>query len=126
MTTYKLGLPSELRRRLEYTLPRQRGYSDAAVQITPRDRNERRCAVYAADHYEVNAFYTSSEPGSLDALEAALAAVPGVYLTTRVLPSAPFVNMFTNPAWPAALGTARRDRNSLRTQVIALMRDEAL
>jgi hypothetical protein len=33
-------------------------------------------------------------------------------------------NVFTNPAWPPALGVARRDRDSLRAQVIALVSDE--
>ncbi len=77
----------------------------------------------------MHAFCVTSEIESLAALEDAMKAMPGVYLTTQVrvrgigsrgLPE----NEFTNPAWPAALGTARRDRNSLRVQVIALIKDE--
>ena len=77
----------------------------------------------------MHAFCVTSEIESLAALEDAMKAMPGVYLTTQVrvrgigrrgLPE----NEFTNPAWPAALGTARRDRNSLRVHGIALIKDE--
>jgi hypothetical protein len=118
-----LPMPADLARRLEYRLPRQRGTYTPYVSITPRGRDERRCAAYAADHYEVSAYYVASDIGSLGALEDGLKAVPGVYLTTQVHPRREGA-VFTNPAWPAALGTARRDRNSLRSQVIALIRDE--
>jgi hypothetical protein len=121
-------MPADLRRRLEYALPRQHGRYPPVVRVTPRDRDEHRCAAWAADHYEVHAYYTTSDTGSLGPLEDALKAAPGVYLTTQVHghqpPAGQPGNMFTNPAWPAALGTARRDRNSLRAQVIALIGDE--
>ncbi len=53
--------------------------------------------------------------------------MPGIYATTQVRvtdPGVSLVNTFTNPAWPPALGAARRDRDSLRPQVIALVKDE--
>jgi hypothetical protein len=121
MTTFRLGLPAELRNRLQAELPRWPGHS-AAVRVTPRDRRERRCPAYDADHYEVHAFYTTAALDALAVLETALRAVPGVYLTTRVMPGAGG-NIFSNPAWPDALGITRRDRNDLRPQVIALIRD---
>lgn len=108
MSTIKLGLPSELKRRLEYSLPSQPGAGRPAVRVTPRDRRERRCAAYAADHYEVQAFTTTTSADSLRALEEALQAVPGVYATTQVRvddPGASLANTFTSPArgterWP--------------------------
>jgi hypothetical protein len=99
------------------------------VRVTPRDRGERKCAAWAAHHYEVHAYYTTSDQDSLELLEEALGAVPGVYLTTQVHGHRPAAgrngSIFTNPAWPAPLGTARRDRNSLRTQVLGLICDQA-
>lgn len=123
MSTRTLGMPADLRRRLEYILPRQRGTYPPFVRVTPRDADERRCAAWASDHYEVHAFYTTSDTGSLAALEAAFQDVPGVYLTTQV-DSSGGRTVFNNPAWPAPLGSDRRDRDSLRIQVIALIRDE--
>jgi hypothetical protein len=124
MSTQTLGMPAGLRRRLEYSLPRQRDRYPPVVRVTPRDRNERRCAAWAADHYEVHAFYTTSDTASLGPLEDALKATPGVYLTTQVHGHAEQPgNVFSNPVWPAALGAARRDRHSLRQQVIALIND---
>lgn len=128
MTTYKLGTPASLKRLLAGSLPGHGG--QPVVRVTPRDRCERRSAAYDADHYEVSAFYTSSSADALASLEEALKAVPGVYLTTQVHALAgsacPRVSTFTNPAWPAPLGTARRDRNELRPQVIALMKDDVV
>jgi hypothetical protein len=126
LSTHTLGMPTDLRRRLEYSLPPgQYDNSRPFVRVTPRDRDEGRCAAWAADHYEVQAYYITSDTGSLGPLEDALNAVPGVYLTTQVhghLPPAERPgNIFTNPAWPAALGATRRYRNSLRPQVIALI-----
>ena len=94
------------------------------VTITPRGRDERRCPAYAADHYEVNVFYAASDLAALDPLEEALKAEPGVYLTTRVHADSA-QPWFSNPGWPPALGSKRRDRNQLRVQVIALMSDPA-
>jgi hypothetical protein len=126
VTTRTLGMPAELRRHLEYVLPWMRDTCRPTVRITPRDSDERRCAVYAADHYEISAFYTTTDAASITALEDALKATPGVYLTTRAQSAggACRQNVFTNPTWPTPLGTARRDRDGLRMQVLALIRDE--
>jgi hypothetical protein len=112
-------LPSKLRRQLQDTLPRQHGES-AFVRVTPRDRAERSCSAYAADHYEVQAYYTTTTPGSLDQLEQALRELPGVYLTTQVRGSRG-CNGVTNPAWPPRLGANRRGFHNLRPQVLALI-----
>lgn len=126
MSTYGLGQPSECKRRLEASLPRDGGFS-ASVRVTPRDRHERQCPAYDADHYEVQAFHARASTDLLDLLEEALKAVPGVYATTQVRRTSDSVlagNTFTNPAWPAPLGAARRGRHDLRPQVLALIRDE--
>lgn len=97
------------------------------MRVTPRDQHERQCPAYDAEHYEVHAFYTTTGADSLDVLEEALRAVPGVYATTQVRRTSDSVlagNMFTNPAWPAPLGAARRGRHDLRPQVLALIRDK--
>jgi hypothetical protein len=120
VTTYRLGFPSELKRHLECTLPHPRGCS-LGVRVTPRDRAERRCPVYDADHYEVQAYYTSFDPGLLDQLEKTLRELPGVYLTTQVRGRGR--NEVTNPEWPAALGLSRRGFHELRPQVLALIGD---
>ncbi|GAA4976148.1 hypothetical protein GCM10023334_102410 [Nonomuraea thailandensis] len=122
MATYRLGLPSELKRALEYALPRQHGTYSPIVHVTPRDRAGRKCAAYVADHYEVHAFYTTTDCDSLERLEKALGERPGVYVTTRVLRNQGR-NEVTNPAWPAAAGLARRGFHGLRPQVLALIRD---
>lgn len=121
MTTYRIGLPSEVKRELEYTLPRQAGTSAPVVRVTPRDRDQRKCAAYEAHHYEVQAFYTTTDTESLDLLEKALRELPGVYMTTQVRGRG--CNKVTNSAWPAALGTSRRGFHELRPQVLALIRD---
>jgi len=120
MTTHKIGMPSELRRRLEYLLPRQNGYSPV-VRVTPRDHCERKCPAYAADHYEVQAYYTTTDTDSLDLLEKALRGVPGVYVTTQVRGRGR--NEVANPEWPAAAGAGRRGFHDLRPQVLALISD---
>jgi hypothetical protein len=127
VTTHKLGMPADLKRQLEYALPRQHGKYPPAVRVTPRDHRERRCAAYDADHYEVQAYYTTTSADSLSVLEEALKAVPGVYATTQVRAGDPGVsrkNTFTSPDWPLPLGTARLGRDDLRPQVIALIRDD--
>lgn len=121
MTTYRLGLPSELKRTLEYALPRQNGTYSPIVRVEPRDCAGRKCAAWAADHYEVHAFYTTTDLDSLDQLETALGERPGAYATTRVLRNQDR-NELTNPEWPVA-GTARRGFHELRPQVLALFRD---
>lgn len=125
MTTYRLGFPSELRRQLEGALPNGT-CCPATVRVTARDCAERRCPAWDAEHYEVMAYYTTTDPASLDRLEMALRELPGVYLTTQVRRADDRVtspNAFTNPDWPVPLGTKRRDRDRLRPQVLALIRD---
>jgi hypothetical protein len=121
VTTYRLGFPSELKRRLECTLPRHQGCS-LGVRVTPRDRAERKCPVYEADHYEVQVYYSSLDPALLDQLEKALRDLPGVYRTTQVLGTRGR-NEVTNPEWPAALGLTRRGFHEMRPQVLALIGD---
>ena len=83
MTTYRIGYPSDVKRKLEQLLPRL-GSSTLTVKVTPRDRAERKCPVWDADHYEVHAYYTTTSPDVLDQLEKAISELPGVYLTTQV------------------------------------------
>jgi hypothetical protein len=127
MSTLRLGMPADLKRRLEHSL-RSGTRHRPVVRVTPRDHRERKCAAYEADHYEVQAYYTTTSAGSLSVLEEVLRSVPGVYATTQVRaidPGASLANTFTNPAWPPALGTRRRDRDRLRPQVIAFIKDTA-
>src|ERR1022692_4318450 len=77
VTTHRIGYPSDLRRQLEGALPRQNG--TPVVRVTPRDRAHRKCAAWSADHYEVQAYYTTTDSDSLDRLEKALRERPGVY-----------------------------------------------
>lgn len=118
---YPIGTPAQVRHNLENLLPRQHGKYAPAVRVTPRDSSERVCAAWAAHHYEVQAFYTTTDPAALDALEAVLRDVPGVYLTTQIR-SRDGANEVTNPAWPASAGTARRGFRDLRPQVLAHIR----
>src|SRR5690242_5468234 len=122
MPTHRTGLPAELTRRLEDLLPWQHGACRPVVHVTPRDRAERKCPAYEADHYEVRAFYTTSDADSLDLLEEALREVPGVYVATQVRRVGGH-NEVTNSEWPAAAGSARRGFHDLRPQVIALIAD---
>jgi hypothetical protein len=117
----RLGLPSEVKRSLEYALPRQGGRYPPVVRVTPRDSSYRKCAAWAADIYEVQAFYTTTDSGSLDRLEEALGEMPGVVMTTQVRGRER--NVATNPDWPAALGPARRGFHQLRPQVLAIIGD---
>ncbi|MGP4027259.1 hypothetical protein [Actinomadura sp. 3N407] len=114
---HRFKMPSEWRRHLEATLPRKHGAAPV-VRVTPRDTANRRCAAWSADHYEVQAYYTTTDRASLDALEDALRQVPGVYLTTQIRGHGR-VNEVTNPAWPIAAGAARRGFHDLRPQVLA-------
>lgn len=121
MTTYQIGLPSMLKRDLEWVLPPLDG-AILGVRVTPRNRTERRCAAYDADHYEVQAYYTRTDRDALDLLEIALAKLPGVYLTTQVVRECDR-NAVTNPKWPISLGVNRQGLHDLRPQVFALIRD---
>ena len=121
MTTYRLPYPAELVRKLQRILPRETAWGMLCVRVTPRDRAQRKCAAYDADHYELQAFYTTMSPEPLDRLETALAEVCGVYLTTQVRGQER--NAVMNPEWPAALGERRRGFHDLRPQVLALIRD---
>lgn len=122
MTIYRLGLPSELVRTLGYALPRQNETYSPVVRVTPRDAAFRKCAAWAAEMYEIQAFYTTSTPPSLDRLEDVLSEMPGVFLTTQVRPERGR-NTATNTSWPAPLGVSRRGWHDLRPQVLALIRD---
>jgi hypothetical protein len=121
MTLHRM-YPSELRHQLERTLPYQNGTLSTVVRVTPRDRDHRKCAVWNADHYEVQAYYTTSNSTSLDRLKEAMRELPGVYMTTQVRYVGRLRNLLTNPEWPAALGTSRRGLHDLRPQVLALVR----
>lgn len=121
MSTHRLPYPAELVRKLQVTLPRETAWGSLCVRVTPRDQAQRKCAAYEADHYELQAFYTTMSPDPLDRLEAALAGMPGVYMTTQVRGTGH--NVVINPDWPAALGEHRRGFQDLRPQVLALIRD---
>lgn len=115
MSTRTLPSPSQLRDQLKDELPDIRGRG--RVEVTPRDRDGRRCAAWDAEFYEVAAYYVAMGT-SLDRLEAALQARIGTVRTTQIT---------GNPAeirdadWP---GFARRcDRQSLRPQVLAMIAD---
>lgn len=123
MTTYRIGTPSEVKRWLLGALPPQGGTCLPVVRVQPRDRRERKCAAYEADHYEVQAFYTTTGSESLARLEAKVRELPGVYVTTQVCGRGRGGNEVTNPAWPLRLGPSRRGFHQLRPQVIALIRD---
>jgi hypothetical protein len=122
VTTHRIGLPSEVRRALEDALPRQNGALVPVVRVTPRDSRHLKCAAYEADHYEVQAYYTTSDPDCLNRLQQALREVPGVTLTAQVL-RADGRNQVSDSQWPAALGRRRRGFADLRPQVLALMSD---
>jgi hypothetical protein len=121
MTTYRLGFPSDLKRKLQNSLPRPHGAGSLVVLVTPRDCAERKCAAYDADHYEIQAYYTTTDPDALDLLEKALHELPGVSATTQVRGRER--NEVTNPDWPTCLGIRRRGFHMLRPQVIALIAD---
>ena len=108
VTTRTLSYPAQLSESLRWQLP-----DHPHVRVTPKDADEHTCAVYAADHYEVGVFYAAATVG-LEALEAAVAAVPGVYRTTRVLDG-----VIADPTWPGRY----RGGGSLRNQVLAFMCD---
>lgn len=125
MSTYTLPYPADLEDRLECSLPHGSGCR-AAVHVTPRDEQHRKCAVWQADHHEISAHYSVMNPDLLGPLEEALQAVPGVYLTTRIQGLHSEGVKISNPDWPAKLGTSRRGRGELRPQVLALIHDLAL
>jgi hypothetical protein len=124
VTTYGLKYPAEMKRDLESVLP-SRHAASLVVRVTPRDQGGRKCPAYAADCYEVQAYYTRTSPEALDLLEKAFQDQPGVYLTTQVRDdgSGRLRNEVTNPEWPARLGRSRPGLHELRAQVLALVRD---
>jgi hypothetical protein len=115
MSTCTLPYPCQLRDQLKDELPDIRGRG--SVKVTPRDRDGRRCAAWDAEFYEVAAYYVATGT-SLDRLEAALRARIGTVRTTQIT---------GNPAqirdadWPGF--ARRRDRQSLRLQVLAMIAD---
>jgi hypothetical protein len=121
VSTYKLGFPSDLKHQLQHSLPRPHGTGSLVVLVTPRDSAERKCPAYKADHYEIQAYYTTTNPNALDLLEEALRELPGVSATTQVRGRGR--NELTNLDWPVQLGTRRRGWHLLRPQVMALIAD---
>ena len=115
MSIRTLGYPADLRDRLRYKLP-----DCPMVRVEPKDSDHRRCAAWAADHYEVAAYYAESGPSQLyDALEEALGELPETYLTTQLKGNFPEPGTTIRDAgWPV-----RYRDNMLRVQVRALMRD---
>jgi hypothetical protein len=111
-----------LKAELQHSLPRPRETGSLVIRVTPRDRAERRCAAYDADHYEIQAYYTTTNPDALDRLEKALRELPGVSATTQFRGQGGRTEV-TNPDWPVRLGTRRRDLHMLRPQVMALIAD---
>jgi hypothetical protein len=116
MSTRTLPSPAQLRDELKYSLPGIRlhgGY----VQVTPQDREGRRCAAWEAEWYEIAAYYI--EMGRpLDELEAALKAWPGVIRTTQVTG---YPAQVRDADWPGF--TRRRGTDDLRPQVLAHVGD---
>lgn len=106
-------LPSEVARYMRTELP---GYPH--VVVTPRDADEARCPAYAADHYEVTAYYVSTVGGRalLDRLQAALDAQPDVYRSTVIIGDGSI-----DSDWPVRYQSPK----SFRPQVRALYRDPA-
>jgi hypothetical protein len=121
VSTYRLGFPSDLKHQLERSLPRPHEAGGLTVRVTPRDRAQRICAAYEADHYEIQAYYTTTTTNALDLLEEALRELSGVSATTQV--RGRDRNEVTNPDWPMRLGTRRRGLHLLRPQVMALIAD---
>jgi hypothetical protein len=123
VTVTTLGQPAELAAALKRQLACHAGH--AFITVIPRDEQEFRCAGWQADHYEVCVYYTVLVATTLTVLEEQLRDVPGVYATTQVHgdPLMPRRNIFSNPGWPQRLGERRRDRDEMRPQVLALIRD---
>jgi hypothetical protein len=121
VSTYQLGFPSDLKNQLQHSLPRPHEAGWLTVRVTPRDRAERKCPAYEAHHYEIQAYYATTDPDALDLLEKALRELPGVFATTQVRGRER--NEVTNPNWPMRLGTRRRGLHMLRPQVMALIAD---
>lgn len=105
-----LPLPADLARHLGDRLP-----GHPFVKVFPRDRHEKRCAAYAADHYELLAYYI--EMGTdLAPLAAAFLAEPGVYATLTY--TGRNADKLRYSEWPIGY----RDVASWRPQVRALIR----
>lgn len=102
-----LPFPAELRRSLAASLP-----GSPTVKVIPRDTSERRCAVWASDHYEIAVFY-SDMGAPLTGLVDALGQVPGVYWVT-LMPD-------PHEDWPVRY----RSTADFRPQVRALIRAQS-
>jgi len=122
VTAATLGSPAQFRDRIAARLPSYEGYA-ATVKITARTAEDKRCAAWSAAYYEAQAWYPSHSLDPLGPLEDALRA-GGAYVTTQVHASLTAATTFTSPDWPSRLGVRRRDRDLLRSQVIALFRDQ--
>lgn len=114
MSTATLPRPSAVRDWIKDKLPR-RFYGE--LQVTPRDKNGRRCAAISAEWYEV-AIWHANMGEQLDELEALLRDWPGCVRTTQVYG---FPAQVRDPDWPG--WRTRRDRARLRPQVLALIAD---
>ena len=127
MSTDTLGYPAQLRDRLKITLPQDIRSGPVMVHMEPKDKEHRKCAAWAADHYEVAAFYASMGPSEdflYARLEEALRELPETYLTTQLQGHGDYDRpgmTLSNPDWPVRYPQG----NTLRQQVRALMRDSA-
>jgi hypothetical protein len=115
MSTLTLPGPARLRDQLTAELRMHSGRG--AITVTPRDRNGRQCSAWAADFYEVAAYYVGMGT-PLDELEATLRARPGVVRTTQVTG---YPAKIRDADWPGFV--KRRDRELLRPQVLAMLAD---
>jgi hypothetical protein len=101
-------MPAELQRALPGRLPGR-----PHIIAVPRDSDEKCCAVWAADHYEITAFYTDMG-ASLTELHSAIVALPEVYQAV----------IFTGGRFPETWPIRYRSTGDFRPQVRALYRPE--
>jgi hypothetical protein len=127
MNTDTLGYPAQLRDRLKITLPQDIRSGPVMVHMEPKNKEHRKCAAWAADHYEVAAFYASMGPSEdflYARLEKALRDLLETYPTTQLQGHGDYDRpgmTLSNPDWPVRYP----QDNTLRQQVRALMRDPA-
>lgn len=108
--------PRELARQISERLWSGLSQGTWTVQVTRLDKDgRRRCAAWDAEWYEAAAYFTDLG-ASLTELEQALKTWPGVLRTTRVTGYPARIRDEDWPGWDR-----RRDRNSLRPQVLALI-----
>lgn len=100
-------LPAQMRDRLHDYLPDR-----PHIIVRSLDARHKRCPAWQASHYEVAAFYYSTKGNQLAELEAALAALPGVCLTT-IIDGHGQIDI----AWPVR----HQSPSTLRAQVLALV-----